>query len=65
MIQWLSMCEFKVFLEGKKVMEDVIVAKADERGVTLRDVLGETKVFNDVSIVEANVPATRLVLKRN
>ncbi len=57
------MCEFKVFLDGKKVMEDVIVAVADERGITLRDVVGETKLFEDVSIVEVNVPATKLVLK--
>ena len=57
------MCEFKVFLEGKKVMEDVIFAVADERGITLRDVVGETKLFEDVRIVEVNVPATKLVLK--
>lgn len=57
------MCEFKVFLDGKKVMEDVIVAVADERGITLRDVVGEMKLFEDVSIVEVNVPATKLVLK--
>ena len=57
------MCEFKVFLDGKKVMEDVIVAVADERGITLRDVVGETKLFEDVSIVKVNVPATKLVLK--
>jgi len=59
------MCEFKVFLDGKKVMEDVIVAVADERGITLRDVVGETNLFEDVSIVEVNVPATKLVLKGN
>ncbi len=59
------MCEFKVFLEGERMMEDVIFAEADEEGVRLRDVLGDTKVFKDVRIVEVNVPATRLVLKRN
>ena len=59
------MCEFKVFLDGEKMMEDVIVVEAYEQEVMLRDVLGETKVFKDVSIVEVNVPATRLVLKRN
>ncbi len=57
------MCEFKVFLDGEKVMEDVIFAKVDERGVTLRDVIGETRVFEGASIVEVNVPATRLVLR--
>jgi len=57
------MCEFKVFLDGEKVMEDVIFADADELGVTLRDVVGETRMIEGVSIVEVNVPATRLVLK--
>lgn len=57
------MCEFKVFLEGEKVMEDVIFAKADDRGITLRDVVGEERFFENAIIVEVNVPATRLVLK--
>ncbi|MFQ6053935.1 MAG: CooT family nickel-binding protein [Candidatus Bathyarchaeia archaeon] len=56
------MCEFKVFLDGRKVMEDVIFVKADGRRVTLKDVVGETRVFEDVRVVEVNVPATRLVL---
>lgn len=57
------MCEFKVFLDGEKVMEDVIFAKVDEGKVFIRDVIGETKVFEGVDIVEINVPSTRLVLK--
>lgn len=57
------MCEFKVFLDGRKVMEDVIFVKADGRRVTLKDVVGETRVFEDVRVVEVNVPATRLVLE--
>jgi predicted RNA-binding protein len=58
------MCEFKVFLDGEKVMEDVIFAKVDEGKVFIRDVIGETKVFEGVDIVEINVPSTRLVLNR-
>ena len=57
------MCEFKVFLDGEKVMEDVIFAKVDEGKVFIRDVIGETKVFEGVDIVEVNVPSARLVLK--
>ena len=57
------MCEFKVFIDGEKVMEDVIFAKVDEGKVFMRDVIGETKVFEGVDIVEINVPSTRLVLK--
>ena len=57
------MCEFKVFLNGSKVMEDVVIAKY-ERGITiLSDIVGESKEFKDVRIVEVNVPSTRLVLE--
>jgi predicted RNA-binding protein len=57
------MCEFKVFLDGERVMEDVIFAKVDNRRVTLRDVVGEKRVFENAAIVEVNVPATRIVLR--
>ena len=57
------MCEFKVFLDGEKIMEDVIFAKVDKGKVSVIDVIGETKVFEGVDIVEVNVPSTRLVLK--
>ena len=59
------MCEFKVFLDGEKVMEDVIFAQAEGLMVTLRDVIGETKELDGVTIAEVNVPATRLLLKRS
>ncbi len=58
------MCEFKVYLGDEKVMEDVIVVNAEEGRVILRDIIGETKVLDGVSIAEVNVPATRLVLRR-
>lgn len=58
------MCEFKVFLDGKKIAEDVIYAKVEGKKVTLRDVLGEPVVVEDVSIVEVEVSSTRLVLER-
>lgn len=59
----LSMCEFKVFLEDEKVMEDVIYAKVEGDGVVLRDILGETKIFENRSIEEVNVFSTKLILK--
>ncbi len=58
------MCEFKVFLDGKKIAEDVIYAKVEEKKVTLRDVLGELVVVEDAGIVEVNVSSTKLVLER-
>jgi predicted RNA-binding protein len=57
------MCEFKVFLDGEKVMEDVIFAKVNEGKVSIRDIVGETKIFEGVDIVEVNVPSTKLVLR--
>lgn len=58
------MCEFRVYLDGEMVMEDVVVATVGEGGVTLRDVIGDSRTFEGVSIAEVNVPATRLVLER-
>jgi len=57
-------CEFKVFLDGKKIAEDVIYAKVEGNKVTLRDVLGEPVVVEGVGIVEVNVSSTKLVLER-
>ena len=56
------MCEFSVFLDGELVMEDVIVVTVEGGSVVLRDVIGDTKAFEGVVVVEVNVPATRLVL---
>ena len=58
------MCEFKVYLGGERVMEDVIYAEASDDGVTVRDVIGESRTFRGAVIVEVNVPATRLVLEK-
>ncbi len=58
------MCEFKVFLDGKKIAEDVIYAKVEGKKVTLRDVLGEPVVVEDAGIVEVDVSSTKLVLER-
>ena len=58
------MCEFKVYLGGEKVMEDVVYAEAGDDGVTVRDVVGESRIFKGAVIAEVNVPATRLILER-
>ena len=57
------MCEFNVFLDGEKVMEDVIFAKRDGANLSVSDIIGETRVFEDVDIIEVNVPSSRLTLK--
>lgn len=60
----IEMCEFKVFLEGEKVMEDVIFARSEGNNVVLRDIVGETAIFEDVKILEVDVTTTRLILQR-
>jgi len=58
------LCEFKVWLGGEKVAEDVIYAKVDGGKVTLRDVLGMPVVIEDARIAEVDVSSTRLVLEK-
>lgn len=60
----MDMCEFKVYLDGDRVMEDVVYAEVSGGRVILRDVIGDSRMFEGVAIVEVNVPATRLVLER-
>ncbi|HXX87163.1 MAG TPA: CooT family nickel-binding protein [Candidatus Acidoferrum sp.] len=56
------MCEFKIILNGKTVFKDAVYAKSEEKSVTVKDVLGEPKVFKNCKIVEVDVNSTRLVL---
>jgi len=57
------MCEFKVYVEGEKVMEDVVFAKSENGGVVLRDIIGESMFFEGKIIDEVNVFSTKLTLK--
>ncbi len=56
------MCEFKVFLDGKEVFEDVVHAKSNGGKVILNNILGEAKEFNNCLISEVDVVSERLVL---
>ena len=56
------MCEFKVLLKGKTVFEDAIYAKTNNGKVTVRDVIGNSKTFENCKIAEVNVNSERLVL---
>jgi len=57
-------CEFKVWLGGEKVAEDVIYANVEGGRVTLRDVLGKPVVVEGARIAEVDVASTRLVLEK-
>ena len=56
------MCEFSVLLGEREVFKDVIYAKAEGNRVTLKDVLGASKVLENCKITEINVTSERLVL---
>jgi len=56
------MCEFKVFKKDEVVFKDAVYAKADGKNVTVRDVLGVSKVFEGCTITEIDVGSERLIL---
>jgi predicted RNA-binding protein len=56
------MCEFKVFIKGEKVADDVVYAKQEKRRVILRDIIGRSHTITDVKIIEVDVTLTRLIL---
>jgi len=56
------MCEFRVLLKGKTVFKDAIYAKADNGKVIVKDVIGESKAFENCKIAEVDVNSERLVL---
>lgn len=58
------MCEFKVFLDGEIVFEDVVYARSDGGKVVLKNVLGVSKVVEGCAIEEVNVAQEKLVLSR-
>jgi predicted RNA-binding protein len=56
------MCEFNVILNGKTLFKDVVYAKTEGKNVTVKNVLGEAREFENCQITEVDVNSTRLVL---
>ncbi len=56
------MCEFKVVVGGKVVFKDAVYVKADGGNVVVRDILGESKEFENCRILEVDVNSERLIL---
>ncbi len=56
------MCEFKVIRKGETVFKDAVYAKADTNNVTVRDILGVSKTFENTRIIEVDVRTERLLL---
>jgi predicted RNA-binding protein len=57
------MCEFSVLLQDKTVFRDAVYAKADGNKVTVTNILGISKSFEDCTIQEVDVHSERLVLQ--
>ena len=56
------MCEFNVILDGRTLFKDVVYARTDGNNVTVKNVFGEAKEFQNCKITEVDVNSTRLVL---
>jgi predicted RNA-binding protein len=56
------MCEFKVLRKNEIVFKDAVYIKAEGSKVTVRDILGVSKVFENCTIGEVDVNKERLLL---
>lgn len=55
MIGGIQMCEFSVLKRGEVVFKDVVYARSDGNKVTVRDILGVLKTFENCLIEEVDV----------
>ncbi len=55
------MCELKVILKGKTIMEDVVRITSDKDSIKLRSILGETKTIRG-RIIEVNITKQEAVI---
>ncbi|MBU4372889.1 MAG: CooT family nickel-binding protein [Euryarchaeota archaeon] len=56
-----AMCELKVILKGKTIMEDVVRITADKNEVKLQSMMGETKTIRG-RIVEVNLTKQEAII---
>ena len=57
------MCEFNVLLQDKVVFRGAVYARADGNKVSVRNILGVSKTFENCAIEEVDVQSERLVLQ--
>lgn len=55
------MCELKVILKGKTIMEDVVRITADKGSIKLQGVLGETRTIHG-RIVDVNLTKQEAII---
>jgi predicted RNA-binding protein len=57
------LCEFRVTLDGKQIMEEVVFAQEQNGEVTVSNIVGEAKTIRGARIIEVNVLKTHLRLE--
>jgi len=57
------MCELKVLRKNEVVFENAVYAKVEGNKVTVHDVLGVSKVFDDCAIAEVDINKERMLLE--
>jgi len=55
------MCELKVILKGKTIMEDVVRITSDKDSIKLQGILGETKTIHG-RIVDINLTKQEAII---
>ncbi len=55
------MCELKVILKGKTIMEDVVRLTADKDAIKLQSLFGETKTIHG-RIVDINITKQEAII---
>ena len=55
------MCELKVILKGKTIMEDVVRLTADKDAIKLQSILGETKTVHG-RIIDINLTKQEAII---
>jgi predicted RNA-binding protein len=58
-------CEFTVFLEGKRVFEDAVFCRVEAEELLFKDILGQSKRFSKCHVVEVNVTAETILLEKD
>ena len=56
------MCELKVIVKGEIVFKDAVYVKVYGSKVVVKDILGDSKEFENYRITEVDVNKDRLVL---
>ena len=58
------MCELNVFVNGEILFKDAVYAEVDGSKVIVKDMLGESKEFENCKIVKVDINSVCLILSR-